>query len=722
MTIYYIKSGSATEALDLGAAIGTGADGTVYAADGSGQAGASAAKIYHDPKLCNADKIQSLIEGAPAKIWSELSSGLRYPHFAWPQAIVYAPNAVSGELEPAGYLMPTVDPRAAVSLDAYFHDQLAETNNLAPESRSLQRRLDVAINLCGVLADLHAKNTFCIDFNPKRFLVQRTGGLVTLLDVDTLSSTSGHGVHFPAAHYTKGYVAPEALKNTSKPDELGETQDCFSLAVCLFQIFNYGTYPYSGIIRAGYPQTIDTDERVKAGYYAYGLNQNPAIGPLPQSVHDLLPMKLRQLFDRAFIGGHTRPTAKEWAIALSSLKKVIRWVPCAAYPNDTGHIHFDGLPCSKCEHDRRIRVQKEIRTPAAPTDTRAKLSAEPTVGTPAESPPPAGTPAPVESVGRERTLLKYLAAGAVVFAVIYLFSNDAPPQKTLRQAPEHSPPQISQPAPEPAAVQPRTSQPATIVAKTPDVGGEERKPLTPDEIYWCLAKGHRIDVINELLDKSQIKAPSSFQASVIDFEARCAKYRHGHEALAKAQDYFATRKSALADAAVAEAHELTAAAQHSAPPQPPPNPSPSRSVETPTTRAGATAKAASSPVVSETPGKPPQRREAWNPMPGHEQSQPPLAEARPGSPSLLSAITRGDRAGVEYYLAKGASPNALLPTGATPLKTAVLSQNVGVAEALLRHGADVNQRDGSGKTALQWARLSNRGDMIALLLRHGATD
>ena len=48
------------------------------------------------------------------------------------------------------------------------------------------------------------------------------------------------------------------------------------------------------------------------------------------------------------------------------------------------------------------------------------------------------------------------------------------------------------------------------------------------------------------------------------------------------------------------------------------------------------------------------------------------------------SLTRGDRASVEYYLDKGASPNAPLSTGATPLKTAVVSHNVGVVEVLLR--------------------------------------
>ena len=714
MTIYYIKSGSTAEEIDLGSAIGADASGSIFAVTGPKQFSDSIAKIYRDAGFCHAAKLQSLIDNAPSKVWFEASPGSRYPQFAWPQAIIHTRDKVSDELAPVGYLMPKFDPHAAVTLDAYFHQKLGEINNLTPESLSLQRRLDVAIGLCGLLADLHSKHIYCIDFNPKNILTQRAHGLVTFQNCDGYSVVAKNGTPYPAGQYSKGYVAPEALKSGTKPGDLGEAQDCFALAVVLFQIFNYGIYPYSGVIRPGHTHADDADDRAKAGYYPYGLNQNPAIAPLPQSVHDLLPMKLRQLFDRAFVAGNTRPTSKEWAIALSSLKKAIRWAPCPAYPNDAEHIHFDGLPCSKCELDRRIKVQKGIRAPAAIVEAKVETS-HASVSPPPASNTPDSPPAPAKPGGRRSEFLKYLAAGAVVFALVYLFGNDDPPQHTSRQAPVQAPVQ----APQQAAVQTPSITSVAIVERIPDVGGEERKPLSAGEIYWCIAKNQQIDVINEILGRNQITAPPLLQASIVEYKARCEKYRYDQADLAKAQDYFATRKAGLADAAVTEAHQLVADAQRVAPTQ---NSSNVAVARTPPQKPIVTANTSSSQLEPETPRKPPERRQASDQTTTYEQARPAVIEARPASLSLLSAITRGDRASVEYYLDKGSSPNAPLSNGATPLKTAVVSHNVGVAEVLLRRGADVNQRDSTGKTALQWARLGNSDSMIATLLRYGATE
>lgn len=712
MTNYYIKSGATTEEIILGPAIETGASGSIFAVVGPGQCSDSTAKIYYDPRSCHADKLQALIDDAPSKVWFEATSASRYPQFAWPQAIVHTQDTVSGELTPIGYLMPKFDPHAAVTLDAYFHQKIAETYVLSPESLSLQRRLDVAIGLCGLLADLHSKNIHCINFNPKRIFIQRTHGLVSFQNCDDYSVISKNGTPYPATQYSKGYVAPEALKSGATPGELGEAQDCFALAVALFQIFNYGIYPYSGVIRPGHPQADDADDRAKRGYYPYGLNQNPAIAPLPQSVHDLLPIKLRQLFDRAFVAGNTRPTAKEWTIALSSLKKAIRWAPCPAYPNDAEHIHFDGLPCSRCEHDRRIKVQKGMREPVTPVEAKVE-TAQASISPPPASPLPDSPPATANSGGKRNTFLKYSAAGVVVFVLIYLFGNDDAPRQVPRQAPPEAPQQ--------AVVPPRNVPISAITEKIPDVGGEERKPLSPDEVYWCITKGHQIDVINEVLARHQVKAPDLLQASVVDYKARCEKYRYDQGDLAKVQDYFATHKAGLADAAVTEAHQFIADAQRVATSQSSSNDAVPR---IPTQKPGVTANTSTSShrLEPETPRKPPERRQTSNQPQDYEPARPVVIEARPASLSLLSAITRGDRASVEYYLDKGASPNAPLSTGATPLKTAVVSHNVGIVEVLLRRGADVNLRDSTGKTALQWARLGNSESMIALLLRYGATE
>jgi hypothetical protein len=698
VTSYFIKSGTGAVEVNLGPAIGPRVNGTVFAVNGPQQVSDHAAKIYQDPKHCNADKIQSLIDDAPSRVWFEFSSGLRYPQFAWPETIVYTQSEVSGELEPIGYLMPKVDPHATVTLDAYFHEKLAEINNLDPESLSLTRRLDVAISLCGLLADLHSKKIYCIDFNPKAILANRGFGLVTFLDCDGYSFVAKNGILHSATQYTKGYVAPEILKRDEKPGEIGEAQDCFALAVGLFQIFNYGIYPYSGVIRPGYAHA-DPDDRVMAGYYAYGVNQNPAIGPLPQSVHDLLPIKLRQLFDRAFTGGNARPTAKEWTIALSSLKKAIRWLPCAAYPNDAEHIHFDGLPCSKCERDRRNNVQKGIRAPSTPAEIPAEIVST-SVGPPPVNAATFSPPAPANSGGRGSSFLKYLAAGAIAFVLIYVFIDGSPPQQ--------------------APIQPRINPRAAIVEAMPKLGGEEQKPFTPDETYWCLSKSYQIDVINEILDKNHIKAPHAFQVAVGEYNARCEKYRYSQEIPAMAQDYFATRKASLADEAVTEAHQLMADAQHVSPP----SVSTSNNAVKSPPRLSVQTSTPTSPATSETPRKQLGIRQATNQGQDYENPRPAVTvtEVRPASLSLLSAITRGDRTSVEYYLDKGISPNSLLSTGATPLKTAVVSQNVAIVEILLRRGADVNLRDGSGQTALYWAKQGNKEGMVAVLLRYGATE
>lgn len=114
--------------------------------------------------------------------------------------------------DPIGYLMPKVDPHATVTLDAYFHEKLAEINNLDPESLSLTRRLDVAISLCGFVADLHSKKIYCIDFNPKAILANRGFGLVTFLDCDGYSFVAKNSILQLCIQITKGLRRTRNIK------------------------------------------------------------------------------------------------------------------------------------------------------------------------------------------------------------------------------------------------------------------------------------------------------------------------------------------------------------------------------------------------------------------------------------------------------------------------------------------------------------------------------
>jgi len=360
MSKYCIKSGAAIEELVVGEKLGSGAVGNIFAIIAPPQFADSAVKIYLNPKAFDAEKIGTLVEKVPEQLWVDLASGAQYPQYAWPQQIVYAKSTFGSGLQAVGFLMPKVDSLATITLDAYFDPSSGKMKGLDGHRLALPRRVAIAINLCRLLGDLHSRHVYCIDFKPKNILANRNGGQVTLLDCDSYSVISNNGNYHPAIPPSSGHVAPEVLKNKRVTADLAETQDCFALAVGLFQIFNYGISPFSGKINKGWLEAGDDDARVGAGYYPYGLHPNPAINPLPQSVHDSLPVSLRQMFDRAFREGKGRPTAREWEDVLRGLREKAKYVTCKEYPNDPEHIHFAGLPCCRCERDKRIGETKKV--------------------------------------------------------------------------------------------------------------------------------------------------------------------------------------------------------------------------------------------------------------------------------------------------------------------------------------------------------------------------
>lgn len=704
MTQYFIKSGAVTEEVVIGKEIGAGAVGTIFNVRSPIALSDCAAKIYQDPATFDVDKIQALIADAPAKIWFESRSGSRYPQFAWPQYVLYSPNRFSKSLEPAGFLMPKVEQQSAVTLDAYFDQKLGEKKGLDPESLSLPRRLDVAINLCALLAELHSKHIYCIDFKPQNILAHRTNGLVTFLDCDSYSVVAKNGNRHPATQFSLGYVAPEALKQKSHPSDLGEAQDCFALAVSLFQILNHGIYPYSGIIKDGWSHADNDDDRVKSGYYPYGIKLHPAIAPLPQSVHDLLPLPVRELFDQAFIEGRQRPTAKQWHSALVDLKETANFRRCSVHPGNPEHIHLDGSPCGKCERDRRIKVQKELRANTRPVDIKIDLQP-----TPVPSFTPVQVPTPVASgPGFGGYLLRFvgiLFAGGVL---INIFSNKGTPDS-----------RPSTPA------RPSATAPSAIGNPiVPAAGGESRSPFMPEEILYCLKASNRIETIRSALKAQYVNEGALLQHDIDHYNLRCINYRYYPDDLKRVEAYFALNKDGFTSEAMREVPGLIASAQNSW--------QPSQPTSSPSQPTYAPRYAERSPTVGVTPNTSesspvkrakPERRQTARSDTYHESPSAQHANT-PYKPRMdfMSSIEGGDRKAVEYYLNNGISPNMLLQNGAMPLKTAVVKSNTAIAEYLISRDADVNARDASGRTVLSWAMLMGNQSMISMLRRHGATE
>jgi hypothetical protein len=98
-------------------------------------------------------------------------------------------------------------------------------------------------------------------------------------------------------------------------ETLGEAQDLFALGVHIFRLLNRDIHPFAcGSSDDG---ITDTQGKIDACHYAYGLQPDPRYTPVEDSIHSSLPFVYRQLFDRCFSGGaRNRPKAAEWAEAL----------------------------------------------------------------------------------------------------------------------------------------------------------------------------------------------------------------------------------------------------------------------------------------------------------------------------------------------------------------------------------------------------------------------
>ncbi|MGO4777167.1 hypothetical protein AB4084_16950, partial [Lysobacter sp. 2RAB21] len=209
----------------------------------------------------------------------------------------------------------------------------------------LGHKVTLAANLASVLAALHAQHHYVVDLKPVNLRFYRASLYIALLDCDGFS-IQGLGRRFHAPQFTPDYLAPEYQVHTLT--EAGEeTQDRFALAVVIFQLLNFGIHPYSGRPKHDRVPT-DVPGRIRERCYAYGRRGNPAMEPNPVSAHAMMPVQLRDLFDRAF--GDTpsaRPSSAEWGDALRAYAQPSRGliVVCAKHRE---HQHYAGQSCASC--------------------------------------------------------------------------------------------------------------------------------------------------------------------------------------------------------------------------------------------------------------------------------------------------------------------------------------------------------------------------------------
>lgn len=318
--------------------IGSGGEGDVYRVSLVGKL--YALKIYKFPSEEKHQKIDAMLKNSPSDASASINS-MSFIQLAWPIEKCFNGSKF------VGFLMPYVDYGFSNTLD-YYLDPSLYREKFKYESFALSYKVEVARNLAGVLKLLHSKGHHFIDFKPQNIRIYDRYHLVSLIDCDGFDICGIDGSRYPAKGFSSEYINPRALELNSSPESLGEEQDLFVLAVVIFQILNFGIHPYSGILKDG-SSLATTDEKVREGYYPYGIASNKRISPNKFSVHSMFLPELRNLFDQAFSSStNNYPKVNEWIEVLEGVLSEKKLTKCSIHPSKAEHIHFQGMACMAC--------------------------------------------------------------------------------------------------------------------------------------------------------------------------------------------------------------------------------------------------------------------------------------------------------------------------------------------------------------------------------------
>jgi serine/threonine protein kinase len=336
--------------------IGEGATALVYKVNYKKQTWA--AKIFKDGQKINSSKLQAMLVCQPNDLTINIE-GKDFIQYAWVKYII---KNRSGKV--VGFMMPYVDHDETYSLDTFYDPVLSK--RIKPFESALTLRIQLAINLCELIENLHNNQHYFIDIKPQNIKVYRKNHKVVLLDCDgySINNFNGFPQRFEADLISTDYIAPEVTRGNLKPSSLGLQQDLYGLAVILFQLLNRGTHPFQGVTTDKNISASTNDERASLGLYAYGLKENSKVKPRTQSIHNLFLDETRVLFDKSF-ETESRTTAEEW---IKHFKEIIDYKKLELcdkvdrskrLEKDLIHIKFNGKECIGCKIELIIPSKNE---------------------------------------------------------------------------------------------------------------------------------------------------------------------------------------------------------------------------------------------------------------------------------------------------------------------------------------------------------------------------
>ena len=267
------------------------------------------------------------------KLQAQIAAGVPQqllPQLTWPVDIVYE----NGQF--IGYIMPALS--KSENLNVIYSDKYKLT---------LHDRITIAMNLCVPVDALHQLGQYVGDGNPQNICVDPKDLTITLVDTDSYSITDRRsGLIYPCTVGLAAYLAPEvqvAMKqyhglSQVPKNTFNEYTDRFWLAIHIFALLMNGAHPFA--VRqasgAGIPNMSKSqssvnlpqpNENICNGFFPHTMTRGGLDIPVYCPKFSYLPQTTQSLFIRAFVDGHTtpsaRPSAREWFAELSRLQQTL---------------------------------------------------------------------------------------------------------------------------------------------------------------------------------------------------------------------------------------------------------------------------------------------------------------------------------------------------------------------------------------------------------------
>ena len=310
----------------LGAKIGEGGEGAVYAIEGAD----TVAKLYLQPiPQWKAQKLQAMVNAADADL--KVVS-------AWPVGLLH------DGARPVGFTMP----RLPADIHA-LHDLTGpKTRKRLYPNANWRFLIHSATNIASAFEVLHSRNIVMGDVNSANIVV-RTDSTTRLIDCDSFQIRVGATV-YRCEVGMPDYQPPELhdVKDLASIERLPQ-HDLFGLAVVLFQVIFVGRHPFVGKNDTNVSdQSPEANIKAHRFFYAPGAARQGLHPPPGVPTLAAVTPAIARLFVAAFSGPPPdRPSAATWHRALREFEE--QTTPCALNP---AHRVIKGQPCPWCALER----------------------------------------------------------------------------------------------------------------------------------------------------------------------------------------------------------------------------------------------------------------------------------------------------------------------------------------------------------------------------------